>query len=226
MIEFQAVTKTFLQGPREVRALHDFSLTIAPGEFAAVMGPSGSGKSTFLHLAGGLDLPTSGDVRLLGDSTRELSDDQLTMLRRQRIGFVFQFFNLIPTLRVFENVALPLLLAGVPQRSVAPRIEPLLERIGLAPRREHFPEELSGGEMQRVAIARALAIDPAIVLADEPTGNLDSATGRGILEILARVAEDEQRTIVIVTHDQAAAHCARRLIEIRDGHLVGDSRLS
>jgi putative ABC transport system ATP-binding protein len=224
MIEFDRVTKTFVQGPREVRALQDFTLTIESGEFAAVMGPSGSGKSTFLHLAGGLDLPSTGDVRLLGDSTRRLSDDQLTLLRRQRIGFVFQFFNLIPTLRVFENVALPLLLASVPQRQAAARIEPLLERIGLAPRREHFPEELSGGEMQRVAIARALAIDPAIVLADEPTGNLDSATGQGILDILARVAMDERRTIVMVTHDHAAARCAKRLIEIRDGRLVGDSR--
>ncbi|MEK7466555.1 MAG: ABC transporter ATP-binding protein [Planctomycetota bacterium] len=219
MIRFDDVRKVYTQGAREVRALDGLTLHVPRGEFLAVMGPSGSGKSTFLHLSGGLDLPSSGTVTLDGQNTATLGDDGLTMLRRRKIGFVFQFFNLMPTLRVVENVALPLLLDGKGTASAMPKAAALLERVGLTSRIDHFPDELSGGEMQRVAIARALVIDPALVLADEPTGNLDSATGRGILELLKEVAEKEGRTIVMVTHDEAAAKFAQRTARLRDGKL-------
>ncbi len=221
MIEFAEVRKTYPQGGREVRALDGLTLKLDSGALTAVMGPSGSGKSTLLHLAGGLDLPTGGTVTIDGRSTASMSDDELTLLRRSKIGFVFQFFNLIPTLRVMENVSLPLLLAGARQGDVRAKVEALLDRVGLSARREHFPDELSGGEMQRTAIARALVVEPAIVLADEPTGNLDSATGRGILEILRDVAEREKRTVVMVTHDANAAAFGHRTVHLRDGKLDG-----
>jgi len=221
VIEFAEVRKTYPQGGREVRALDGLSLKLAPGELTSIMGPSGSGKSTLLHLAGGLDLPTSGTVTIEGRATASMSDEELTLLRRSRIGFVFQFFNLIPTLRVVENVSLPLLLAGARQGDARAKVEALLDRVGLSGRREHFPDELSGGEMQRTAIARALVVEPAIVLADEPTGNLDSTTGRGILEILRDVADREKRTVVMVTHDANAATYGHRTIHLRDGRLDG-----
>ena len=221
MIRFDNVRKVYPQGTREVAALDGLTMEVGKGEFLAVMGPSGSGKSTFLHLSGGLDLPTSGSVSIDGSATSALTDDALTLLRRRRIGFVFQFFNLIPTLRVIENVSLPLLLDGKRQGDARPRAEALLDRLGLGHRKEHFPDELSGGEMQRTAVARALVIDPAIVLADEPTGNLDSATGRGILELLKEVAEKEGRTVVMVTHDPAAAAWGTRTVRLRDGRLDG-----
>jgi putative ABC transport system ATP-binding protein len=186
------------------------------------MGPSGSGKSTFLHLAGGLDLPTSGDVLVEDASTRSRNDDALTLLRRRRLGFVFQFFNLIPSLTVAENVALPLLLEGVRPSEIDRRVAPLLERVGLAGRRGHAPAELSGGEMQRTAVARALVADPAIVLADEPTGNLDRATGQGILELLHAVAKEDGRTVVVVTHDPSGARFADRVVRLRDGRVESD----
>ena len=219
MIRFANVRKVYPQGAREIAALDGLTLDVGKGEFLAVMGPSGSGKSTFLHLSGGLDLPTSGDVLIDGAPTSRMSDTELTLLRRRKLGFVFQFFNLIPTLRVIENVSLPLLLDGKRPGEVRAKAEALLDRVGLGPRREHFPDELSGGEMQRTAIARALIIDPAIVLADEPTGNLDSATGRGILELLQEVSSKEGRTIVMVTHDEAAARWAKRTVRLRDGKL-------
>lgn len=219
VIRFQDVRKIYTQGTREVRALDGLTLEVPRGDFLAVMGPSGSGKSTFLHLSGGLDLPTSGTVTVDGQDTSKLGDDGLTLLRRRRIGFVFQFFNLMPSLRVIENIALPLMLDHRALADALPRAEALLARVGLTDRRDHFPDELSGGEMQRVAIARALVIDPALLLADEPTGNLDSATGRGILELLREVAEKEGRTIVIVTHDEAAAKWAKRTVRLRDGKL-------
>jgi putative ABC transport system ATP-binding protein len=221
VIEFAEVRKTYPQGGREVRALDGLTLRLEPGALTAVMGPSGSGKSTLLHLAGGLDLPTSGQVSIEGRATAAMSDEELTLLRRSKIGFVFQFFNLIPTLRVVENVSLPLLLAGARQGDVRAKVEALLDRVGLSDRREHFPDELSGGEMQRTAIARALVVEPAFVLADEPTGNLDSATGRGILEILRDVADREKRTVVMVTHDATAAAFGHRTVHLRDGKLDG-----
>ncbi|HEU4339853.1 MAG TPA: ABC transporter ATP-binding protein [Planctomycetota bacterium] len=222
MIEFRDVRKIYLQGTREVAALDGVTLHITPGGFTCLMGPSGSGKSTFLHLAGGLDLPTSGDVLIEGQPTRDWNDDALTLLRRRRLGFVFQFFNLIPSLTVAENVALPLLLEGVSAAASDLRVRPLLERVGLSDRSQQAPAGLSGGEMQRTAIARALVADPAIVLADEPTGNLDRATGRGILEILHSVAKRDGRTVVIVTHDPSAAEYADRVVRLRDGRIESD----
>jgi putative ABC transport system ATP-binding protein len=224
VIEFRDVRKVYLQGTREVAALDGVTLHIAPGGFTCLMGPSGSGKSTFLHLAGGLDLPTSGDVLIENQATRSWNDDALTLLRRRRLGFVFQFFNLIPSLTVAENVALPLLLEGVSGSDIDSRVTPLLERVGLSGRRDHSPAELSGGEMQRTAIARALVADPAIVLADEPTGNLDRATGRGILEILHGVAKRDGRTVVVVTHDPSAAEFADRVVRLRDGRIESDGK--
>ena len=222
MIEFRNVRKLYPQGTRAIAALDGVSLRIDRGGFTCLTGPSGSGKSTFLHLAGGLDLPTSGEVLLEGTATSSRSDDDLTLLRRRRLGFVFQFFNLIPSLSVAENVALPLLLEGRRPAEVERRVAPLLERVGLGARRGSAPDELSGGEMQRVAVARALVADPAIVLADEPTGNLDSATGRGILELLHTVAKEDGRTVVVVTHDPSAARFADRVVRLRDGRVESD----
>jgi putative ABC transport system ATP-binding protein len=222
VIQFRDVRKVYPQGTREVAALDGVSLQIAGGGFTCLMGPSGSGKSTFLHLAGGLDLPTSGDVLIEGQSTRAWNDDALTLLRRRRLGFVFQFFNLIPSLTVAENVGLPLLLEGASAADVERRVAPLLDRVGLAGRSRHAPAELSGGEMQRTAIARALVADPAIVLADEPTGNLDRATGRGILELLHAVAARDGRAVVVVTHDPSSAEFADRVVRLRDGRVESD----
>lgn len=220
MIEFRDVRKTYAQGKRLVQALNGVSLRIERGEFVAVMGPSGSGKSTLLHLAGALDLPTTGKV-LVGDAaTDDLSDADRTLMRRRRIGFVFQFFNLIPTFTVAENVALPLLLDGARVADVRERVDRLLERVGLAGRATHIPDELSGGEMQRVALSRALITDPEILLGDEPTGNLDSATGAGIMALLKEVAGERNKTVVIVTHDEKIAAYAGRTVQVRDGKLA------
>jgi putative ABC transport system ATP-binding protein len=219
MIELDSVRKVFTRGGREVAALDGISLRIDKGEFVSVVGKSGSGKSTFLHLVGLLDLPTSGSVRLDGVESSAMSDDERSRRRREQIGIVFQFFHLIPTLRVFENVGLPLLLGGARQADVARRVDGLLERVGVAERRAHYPEELSGGEMQRVAIARALVADPPLLLADEPTGNLDSATGCGILDCLREVGRSPGRTVVLVTHDPAAAAVGTRILTLHDGRI-------
>ena len=215
MISFESVRKVFPQGGREVVALDGIDITIRRAEFVSIMGPSGSGKSTLLHLAGGMDLPTSGLVRVAGEATSMLADHDLTLLRRRKIGFVFQFFNLMPTLSIEENVALPLLLDGQRLSGVRDRVCALLEKVGLENRIHHTPEELSGGEMQRAAIARALVADPPILLADEPTGNLDTATGREILEMIQTVRGT--RTILMVTHDPSAAAFADRRIILKDG---------
>ncbi|MBI4566644.1 MAG: ABC transporter ATP-binding protein [Planctomycetes bacterium] len=222
MIEFQDARKVYRQGSRLIPALDGVSLRIAPGSFAVVMGPSGSGKSTLLHLAAGLDLPTSGEVRIDGIATAARTDDELTLLRRRRIGLVFQFFNLIPTLTVAENVSIPLLLDGVQKTTAHSKVEALLDRVGLRDRRDHYPDELSGGEMQRVAVVRALVTDPSILLADEPTGNLDSAAGRDILELIRAVARENGRTVVMVTHDASAAAFGDRLIRLRDGRVESE----
>jgi putative ABC transport system ATP-binding protein len=218
MIEFRHVSKIYMQGQRRVTALNDLSLTIQPGEFVVVMGPSGSGKSSFLHLAGGLDVPTDGETILAGRDIRAMGDDELTLFRRNHIGLVFQFFNLMPTLSVLENTTLPALLSGKRFSEVRPAAERLLAQVGLKDRITHRPEELSGGEMQRVAIARALINDPPILLADEPTGNLDSATGAEILALLREF--HGERTLVIVTHDLSLETVADRAIHIRDGRLA------
>ena len=217
MIRCIDVRKVYRQGNNEIIALDGVSLDIAKGEFAVIMGPSGSGKSTLLHLIGGLDRPTSGellvDQRLVG----QMADDQVTLFRRTRIGFVFQFFNLLPTLTALENVALPFVLDGRSKEEAEQRAKMLLDKLGLQNRQDHLPEEMSGGEIQRIAVARALAFDPPILLADEPTGNLDSKTGESILSLLRQINRDAGCTIIMVTHSREAAGYGDRTILFRDG---------
>ncbi|MFN4261559.1 MAG: ABC transporter ATP-binding protein [Gemmataceae bacterium] len=220
--ELQDVTKVYQQGRRVVQAVRGVSLQVAAGEFVSIMGPSGSGKSTLLHLLGALDTPTSGKAFFHGRDLQSMSDRERTMLRRHRIGFVFQFFNLLPTLTAVENVTLPLLLAGQGRSKALGASLAALEMVGLFDRAEHFPEELSGGEMQRVAIARALVIEPEVVLCDEPTGNLDSASSKDILTLLRSLPLAGQRTVIMVTHDSAAAHHAARIVRIRDGRIESE----
>ncbi|MCW5889639.1 MAG: ABC transporter ATP-binding protein [bacterium] len=222
MISLRGVQKVYRQGDADVRALSDVSLDIAPGQFVAVVGPSGSGKSTLLHLMGGLDQPSAGDILIDGTSIARMSDDAITIFRRRHIGVVFQFFNLLPTLSAEENVALPLLLDGRAQREVRPKVEAVLEQVGLGHRRRHRPDELSGGEMQRVAVARALVVDPLLILADEPTGNLDTRTGEQILSLVQDANRSRGATIVMVTHDQRAAGWGNRTVTMKDGAVVGD----
>lgn len=214
------VTKHYQLGSVTVKALRGINLTIHKGEFVAVMGPSGSGKSTLLHLLGGLDIPTSGEVILARQSLSKLNDRQLTLLRRRKVGFIFQFYNLLPTLSALENVALPLLIDGKSMRKERSLVEELMERVGLLDRSQHKPDQLSGGQQQRVAVARAFASQPEIVLADEPTGNLDSKSGLGILELLQKSCEELTATIVMVTHDPQAASFAHRIIFLKDGMVM------
>ncbi len=222
MLELIEVTKTYVQGRRTVPAVRGVSLRIDAGEFVAIMGPSGSGKSTLMHLMGALDTPTSGRVLFQGQDVQSLSDRQRSLLRRERIGFVFQAFNLLPTLTAAENVALPLLLNNRWRKTALARAAECLEMVGLGHRLDHFPDELSGGEMQRVAVARALAADPDAVLCDEPTGNLDSHNSREILNLLARLPQPGRRAVVMVTHDPTAASYGTRLVRIRDGLIESD----
>ena len=217
MIRCIDVRKVYRQGKNEIIALDGVSLDIGRGEFAVIMGPSGSGKSTLLHLIGGLDRPTSGellvDQRLVG----QMADDQVTLFRRTRIGFIFQFFNLLPTLTALENITLPFVLDGRSKEEAEQNAKVLLDKVGLENRRDHLPEEMSGGEIQRIAVARALAFDPPILLADEPTGNLDSKTGESILSLLGQINRQAGCTIVMVTHSQEAAGYGNRIILFRDG---------
>ncbi len=222
MIEIKQATKTYHQGKKEIQALRNISLTIAKGDFLSIMGPSGSGKSTLLNLIGGLDQPTAGEIFIDGIPLHGISDNELTLIRRRRIGFIFQFFNLLPVLTAAENAGLPLLLEGIPFSKVKPQAEALLRKVGLAERIEHRPEQLSGGEMQRVAIARALITNPAVLLADEPTGNLDSHTSEDIFRLLTGLHAEGQ-TIVMVTHDRSAAGHGTRLITLKDGALAEDT---
>jgi putative ABC transport system ATP-binding protein len=219
MIRCIDVRKVYRQGKNEIIALDGVSLDIVRGEFAVIMGPSGSGKSTLLHLIGGLDRPTSGellvDQRLIG----QMADDEVTLFRRTRIGFVFQFFNLLPTLTALENITLPFVLDGRSKAEAEQRAMTLLDKVGLENRKDHLPEELSGGEIQRIAVARALTFDPPILLADEPTGNLDSKTGESILSLLRQINRENDCTIVMVTHSQEAARCGERTIFFRDGKI-------
>ncbi|OGQ50470.1 MAG: macrolide ABC transporter ATP-binding protein [Deltaproteobacteria bacterium RIFCSPLOWO2_02_56_12] len=217
MIRLINVHKIYQQGRNKITALAGLSLDIQKGEFAAVMGPSGSGKSTLLHLIGGLDRPTEGQVLVDGRIISQMVDDEATLFRRTRIGFVFQFFNLLPTLAAVENVMLPLILDGRSSSESNLRAKTLLERVGLEGRRDHLPEELSGGEMQRLAIARALAFNPPILLADEPTGNLDSKNGAAVLELLRQINTEQRCTVVMVTHNQEAAGYGDRIVHLRDG---------
>lgn len=224
MMELVGVTKTYSQGRRAVQAVRGVSLQINTGEFVCIMGPSGSGKSTLMHLLGALDTPTTGQAIFDGQDLARLSDYHRSILRRNRIGFIFQFFNLLPTLKGIENVALPLLLGGVPQKQASKKAIHALERVGLAHRADHFPDEMSGGEMQRVAIARALVAEPEAVLCDEPTGNLDSANSLEILTLLRSLPEKGRCSVVMVTHDSTAAEFGDRLVHIRDGLLESDAR--
>ena len=223
MIDIDRVSKQFA-GKRQVTALHEVSLAIGKGEMVSIIGPSGSGKSTLLNLIGGLDRPTSGEVRVDGEALAGLPDDGLTRVRRDKIGFIFQFFNLLPTLSCLENVGLPLHLRGWSRRKVDERARELLTLVQLGHRLTHLPEELSGGERQRVAIARALSIYPPILLADEPTGNLDSRTGDEILGLIRDLHTRLGSTVVIVTHDMKVAESCSRTIMIRDGHIEQDLR--
>lgn len=222
MIRAINLHKMYQQGRSEIAALAGVSLDIRKGEFVIIMGPSGSGKSTLLHLIGGLDRPTRGEVLIDGRIISQMSDNEVTLLRRRQIGFVFQFFNLLPTLTAVENVMLPLILDGQPTATAKLRAEGLLERVGLAARSDHLPEELSGGEIQRIAIGRALAFDPPILLADEPTGNLDSRTGEEILKLVRRINREAGCTVVMVTHNREAAAHGGRIVHLRDGAIEGE----
>jgi putative ABC transport system ATP-binding protein len=223
MIVLDNVSRTYGHAAAAVHALIDVSVSIEAGAFVTVVGASGSGKSTLLNLIGALDHPSSGRIRLAGQDIYGMDDDARTKLRRDKIGFVFQFFNLLPTLTALENVALAARLSGQGGRGVTERAAGLLARVGLAARAHHKPEELSGGEMQRVAIARALMMDPPVLLADEPTGNLDSDSGRNILGLL-RGATSERRTVVLVTHDPKVAAEGDRILTMADGRLANDER--
>ena len=221
LLEAHELVRTFGVEATEVRALRGVDLAVAEGEMVAIMGPSGSGKSTLLHILGALDRPDAGSVAVRGRRYDSLSDAELTELRGDVFGFVFQFFNLLPTLTASENVLLPALVNGERPAGVAARVDELIELVGLAERASHMPSELSGGEQQRIAIARALLREPEVVLADEPTGNLDSNSGGAVMELLRQVVDGGQ-TVVMVTHDPAAAALADRVVFLRDGRIVGE----
>ncbi len=222
VIRTKNLSKTFVHEGVEVQAFCDVTLSIPRGQMIAIMGPSGSGKSTLLHILGGIEPPTSGEIWIDGQNLAGLRDFDLTLLRRRRIGFIFQSFNLVPTLSVMDNVTLPLVLDGMVQQEAVPRALKSLERVDMSHRLRHLPSQLSGGEQQRVAIARALVINPSLVLADEPTGNLDTARGRDITRLLHEVAHQGQQTVVVVTHDIRVASQADRLIVLLDGRIRFD----
>jgi putative ABC transport system ATP-binding protein len=224
-VAVRSLTKIFGAGEAQVEALRGIDLDVARGEFVAVMGPSGSGKSTLLHLIGGLDAPTAGTVRLGGDDLGTLDDDRLTLLRRRRIGFIFQAFNLIDVLTAEENVALPLAIDGVAEAVASRRALAALDLVDLAHRRGHVPGRLSGGEQQRLAIARALVTEPLLLLADEPTGNLDSASSDQVMTLLRNLVDQRRQTILMVTHDARQAARADRLVRLRDGRVVEEQVL-
>ena len=223
-IEARGLTKSYDDEGEQALALDAVDLSVEAGELVAVTGPSGSGKSTLLHLLGGLDRPDVGEVLIDGQSLRALSGEQLAALRNRRIGFVFQFFNLIPSLTLEENVVLPATIAGISEREIGDSLDALLEQTGLAGKRRRFPAQLSGGEQQRAAIARALILAPAVVLADEPTGNLDTRAGLGVMALLSKYNAGGQ-TIILVTHDVRIAAGAQRVISLQDGRIVDDTRL-
>jgi putative ABC transport system ATP-binding protein len=225
MLETIELTKTHGEGATAVKALAGVSLKVSAGDFVAVMGPSGCGKSTLLHLCGGLDRPTSGRVLLDGADLGRMHDDALTELRRRQIGFIFQFFNLVPVLDAVENAALPLVLDGVPQAAAQRTAAGWLEKVGLGERLHHLPSQLSGGQQQRVAIARALVANPRLLLADEPTGNLDTRASGEIAALLRQAATEWGRTVLMVTHDPSIAAHASRIVFLKDGRVVDDAAL-
>ncbi|MEU2252711.1 ABC transporter ATP-binding protein [Nocardia xishanensis] len=224
MLELSEIVRTYRIGGQSVRALDGIDLRIDAGQFVSVVGPSGAGKSTLLHLLGALDRPDRGSIRFRDREIGHLDDDRQSEFRRHHVGFVFQFFNLLPTLSAWENVAVPKLLDGTGLRATKDRALELLELVGLGDRVEHRPSELSGGQMQRVALARALVMDPPLILADEPTGNLDSKTGADIMALLARIAHDDQheRAVVMVTHNTEAANTTDRVLTLADGRIIAD----
>ncbi len=219
------LTKIFGSGEAKVEALRGIDLEVRCGEFVAVMGPSGSGKSTLLHLIGALDSPSGGTVSVGGEELSELDDDQLTLLRRRRIGFIFQAFNMLDVLTAEENVALPLIIDGVAESDAAPRAFAALELVRLSARRHHLPGQMSGGEQQRLAVARALVADPLLILADEPTGNLDSANGDQVMSLLRELVDRRRQTILMVTHNPNHAAMADRLVRLKDGRMVEEKAL-
>jgi putative ABC transport system ATP-binding protein len=225
LVHTESLTKVYGDATHPVYAVNGVDLAVEESEFLAIMGPSGSGKSTLLYLIGGLERPTSGTVRLRESDLSTLDDDALSRLRRTELGFIFQFFNLIPVLTAHENVAMPLILDGVPRAEALKRADEALAKVGLADRSTHRPAELSGGEQQRVALARALAANPALILADEPTGNLDTRSSDEVVQQLRRVADDLGRTILVVTHDPRVASYADRIIFLKDGQIVDENRL-
>ena len=223
VIDIQGITKTYVNGKLSVPVFHGIDLQVNKGEFVSIMGPSGSGKSTFMNILGCLDRPTTGSYRLNGDEVATLSDDELAFVRNKQIGFVFQSFNLLTKLTAVENVALPMIYAGMDKKTRNERAAALLASVGLGDRMDHLPSELSGGQRQRVAIARALANNPAIIMADEPTGNLDSKSTIDVMNIF-RGLYDEGRTIILVTHEPEIATYASRNVVLRDGLIVEDSQ--
>lgn len=222
MIDVIAAARTYRQGRRVIEAVRNVSMKVETGEFVTIMGPSGSGKSTLMHLMGALDAPTSGKVLFEGRDLAAMSDRQRSLFRRDRVGFVFQAFNLLPTMSAAENVALPLLLGGMNRSKAIEKAVAALSRVGLANRADHFPDEMSGGEVQRTAVARAVVGDPAVVLCDEPTGNLDTNASRDVLRLLADLPEAGRRSVVMVTHDPHAAAVGTRIVRFRDGLVEAD----
>lgn len=222
VVKTMDLEKKYRLGEIVVHALRGVSMELERGEFVVVVGSSGSGKTTLLDLIGALDKPAKGKVYIDGKDLTAMSERELTWLRRKKIGFVFQFYNLIPVLTAFENIELPMIVAGVPKRKMRERTQELLETIGLVDRANHRPDELSGGEQQRIAIARALANQPSIVLADEPTGDLDTATGSEVMEVLREMSKREKVTVIVVTHDPVIAEMADRILEMRDGKILSE----
>jgi len=222
ILESTRLSKRYKLGDHLLDALVNIDLTVSQGVFLAIMGPSGSGKSTLLHLLGGLDQPTTGEIRIAGLQLSNLNDNEATLARRHNVGFIFQSFNLLPMLTAEENIQLPLIFDGQNSKETQERIDRLLDLVGLSDRRNHKPSQLSGGEQQRVAIARALVTQPAIILADEPTGNLDSKNSSAIMELLRRSRDELQQTIIMVTHDPRAATYADRVIFLRDGQIQSE----
>ncbi len=225
LVRTESLTKIYGDNAHPIYALNQVNLTVDEGEFLAIMGPSGSGKSTLLYLLGGLDRPASGSVWLRGTDLNTLDDKALSRLRRTEIGFVFQFYNLIPVLAAAENVAIPLILDGIKRSDALRRADEALQKVGLADRGTHRPSELSGGEQQRVALARALVTNPALIMGDEPTGNLDSRASDDVVQLLRRAADEWGRTIILVTHDPRIAAYADRIVFLRDGQIVDENRL-
>ena len=222
VLQLAGVNKTYRRGDEQVRVLVDFDFTLEAGEFVVVTGPSGAGKSTLLHIAGGLDAPDSGTVAVAGEDVWSMRAGARAAFRRRNLGFVFQFFNLVPMLTAVQNVSLPLVLDGVAARSADARAEELLERVGLGDRVRYRPAELSGGQMQRVAVARALVARPSLILADEPTGNLDSHSSTEVLDLLRSLSDQDGAAVVMVTHDQAAARYGSRQLHLVDGRACAD----